>query len=702
MASYGAMRITGERVVTPEGGFNPTWQRHVAAYALAEPELGPGRCSTWAAASATRSTCSPPGRPSASTSTPRRSPASTARRWSPTCARCPSRTASFASVLSVHSIEHVPDRRAGARRGRAGARAGRHRGVRDPEPADARAARRDHRPVPLRRVRPGRATRPVRARASTRSPSAASSAPPATWRSSTRSARTLDRLLGLDPLRAPPARPDARQAAALRRDAAPLPPRRRPARAGDRPEDFELRDDDLGAALDVVAICSAPRRRMRPDCAWCGAPLDGGAVRLRGRARCPALRRGDHRPVADRRGARRAPTATGTGPAPGSASVARRRAAAPQRGMLAGRLDAIAPPGPMLDVGAGDGTLLDALHARGREAIGLERDSRGPTSGRHAAGRPRRPAGRRSSSGTRSSTCPSRATPSRAGRAAAAPGGVLVVAVPDTASLQARAFGDRWLHLDPPAPPRPPDRATALAAGLEAKGCASSGLARPRRPDRHRLARRPRRARCPATSTSTRRCAGPRPARSRSPRAGASPRWPPASRCSPVALPARRPPRSRCAAREPSTLRPALAERIRPAKVDRRHARPPGGARRSRRPSRRSPGRGRRGDPRRRLLDRRDRQASPGELPIHVVWHPHQVGYGGNQKTCYLEALQHDADVVVMLHPDGQYEPELIPSMIEPIVARRGRPGARLAPARSRAPRSRPACRAGSSSPTAS
>lgn len=57
------------------------------------------------------------------------------------------------------------------------------------------------------------------------------------------------------------------------------------------------------------------------------------------------------------------------------------------------------------------------------------------------------------------------------------------------------------------------------------------------------------------------------------------------------------------------------------------------------------------------------------ELPVRVVWHPHQVGYGGNQKTCYLQALQHDADVVVMLHPDGQYEPELIPRMIEPIIA---------------------------------
>ena len=56
------------------------------------------------------------------------------------------------------------------------------------------------------------------------------------------------------------------------------------------------------------------------------------------------------------------------------------------------------------------------------------------------------------------------------------------------------------------------------------------------------------------------------------------------------------------------------------------------------------------------------------ELPLTVIWHPHQVGYGGNQKTCYLEALQRDADVVVMLHPDGQYEPGLIPSMIDPIV----------------------------------
>jgi len=55
-------------------------------------------------------------------------------------------------------------------------------------------------------------------------------------------------------------------------------------------------------------------------------------------------------------------------------------------------------------------------------------------------------------------------------------------------------------------------------------------------------------------------------------------------------------------------------------------------------------------------------------LPVHFIWHPHNVGYGGNQKTCYLEALQRGADVVVMLHPDGQYEPSLIPELVDPIL----------------------------------
>jgi glycosyltransferase involved in cell wall biosynthesis len=55
-------------------------------------------------------------------------------------------------------------------------------------------------------------------------------------------------------------------------------------------------------------------------------------------------------------------------------------------------------------------------------------------------------------------------------------------------------------------------------------------------------------------------------------------------------------------------------------------------------------------------------------LPLHLIWHPHNVGYGGNQKTCYLQALQDGADIVVMLHPDGQYEPTLIPDLVAPIL----------------------------------
>jgi glycosyltransferase involved in cell wall biosynthesis len=59
------------------------------------------------------------------------------------------------------------------------------------------------------------------------------------------------------------------------------------------------------------------------------------------------------------------------------------------------------------------------------------------------------------------------------------------------------------------------------------------------------------------------------------------------------------------------------------------------------------------------------------KLPLHLVWHPHNAGYGANQKTCYLEALQRGADAVVMLHPDGQYDPSLVPSMVEPILTDR-------------------------------
>jgi glycosyltransferase involved in cell wall biosynthesis len=58
-------------------------------------------------------------------------------------------------------------------------------------------------------------------------------------------------------------------------------------------------------------------------------------------------------------------------------------------------------------------------------------------------------------------------------------------------------------------------------------------------------------------------------------------------------------------------------------------------------------------------------------LGLSVVIHIQNRGYGGNQKTCYLEALKEGADVVVMLHPDHQYDSKLVPEMAEPILSGR-------------------------------
>ncbi|MBP7821586.1 MAG: glycosyltransferase family 2 protein [Saprospiraceae bacterium] len=48
----------------------------------------------------------------------------------------------------------------------------------------------------------------------------------------------------------------------------------------------------------------------------------------------------------------------------------------------------------------------------------------------------------------------------------------------------------------------------------------------------------------------------------------------------------------------------------------------------------------------------------------HIIEHENNKGYGGNQKSLYNKALELDADIVVMLHPDYQYTPKLIPSMV--------------------------------------
>ena len=47
-----------------------------------------------------------------------------------------------------------------------------------------------------------------------------------------------------------------------------------------------------------------------------------------------------------------------------------------------------------------------------------------------------------------------------------------------------------------------------------------------------------------------------------------------------------------------------------------------------------------------------------------VYIHPKNIGYGGNQKTCYKLALEHNGDIIIMVHPDYQYTPKLIPAMV--------------------------------------
>lgn len=191
-----------------------------------------------------------------------------------------------------------------------------------------------------------------------------------------------------------------------------------------------------------------PAAGAAPRCAWCQAPLDERALRLAGRtvcARCgvattdpwpsdaelDAAYAGSYRP------------AGGRFSGPGDALLRR------SRGALARRIDRIAPPGRVLDVGCGEGALLDALAVAGRESLGLERAS---------ARADVRDVDVEQIEGQWAAvvfwhSLEHLRAPGRALDHAArllAPGGVLVVALPNADSLQARAFGDRWLALDLP------------------------------------------------------------------------------------------------------------------------------------------------------------------------------------------------------------------------------------------------------------
>ena len=61
-------------------------------------------------------------------------------------------------------------------------------------------------------------------------------------------------------------------------------------------------------------------------------------------------------------------------------------------------------------------------------------------------------------------------------------------------------------------------------------------------------------------------------------------------------------------------------------------------------------------------------QQAGTRLPLRLIRHQVNLGYGGNQKAGYRSAIADDLDVVVMLHGDGQYAPELLPDMVRPLL----------------------------------
>src|SRR5258708_37402710 len=56
------------------------------------------------------------------------------------------------------------------------------------------------------------------------------------------------------------------------------------------------------------------------------------------------------------------------------------------------------------------------------------------------------------------------------------------------------------------------------------------------------------------------------------------------------------------------------------------------------------------------------------QLNLELIIHDRNRGYGANQKTCYRQALSRGATIVVMVHPDYQYDPHLLPEMVQPIL----------------------------------
>ena len=204
------------------------------------------------------------------------------------------------------------------------------------------------------------------------------------------------------------------------------------------------------------------------SCAWCGRPARPVDGRL---AVCDGCGTATTYPVPDDAELTAAYNGwyrPATGRFAGGGDVFLRRS----RAWLARRLDRLAPPGPVLDVGAGEGALLDALRTRGRSALGLERAStRSDVRAGELTEFDERP-GEWAAVVFWHSLEHLRDPGAALDRAAAllAPGGVVVIAVPNRASWQARAFGARWFALDLPR------HLVHLPAGALMDGLAARGL----------------------------------------------------------------------------------------------------------------------------------------------------------------------------------------------------------------------------------
>lgn len=185
------------------------------------------------------------------------------------------------------------------------------------------------------------------------------------------------------------------------------------------------------------------------DCIWCGSKLEGNSTAAFGRVTCGSCGAATTDPIPDEAALNEAygdwywPKA-GNRFWFGADRLLRR-----SRASMATRIDQAAPEGRLLDVGAGEGTLIDALSGLGRDASGIDRHSdhpeveqeemsslEGPYSGIifwHSLEHLPAP-GEAIDQATR----------------LLEQGGVVFIAVPNTGSRQARLFSDRWLHLDLP------------------------------------------------------------------------------------------------------------------------------------------------------------------------------------------------------------------------------------------------------------